>query len=112
MILERYLVYRKGEIEDRLTSLRNGGSATAISTLPLRDSGNTSGSSRSYGINCFGERIAKRWSYSSNFAFSSRFLCWNATNAVGQHKNAIFVDGVHSEWRCSAIDAADSSEYL
>jgi len=109
---EKYLAYRKGEIEDRLTSLRNGGSATAISTLPLRDSGNTSGSSRSYGINCFGERIAKRWSYSSNFAFSSRFLCWNATNAVGQHKNAIFVDGVHSEWRCSAIDAADSSEYL
>jgi len=112
--LEKNLAYRKrrSRHHDKLTSLRNGGSITAISTWPLRDSGNTSGSSRSYGTNCFGERTAKRWSYSSSFAFSSRFLCWNATKAVGQHINAIFVDGLHSEWTCSAMVAADSSEYL
>ena len=43
---------------------------------------------------------------------SSRFLCWKATKAVGQHINTTFVVELHRECRVSASLLANVSVYL
>lgn len=63
----------------RRTSLRNGGSAIAMSTLPLSASGNSKGSSRSYLTNLSPATSPNRASYSNRKASRRGFSCWNPT---------------------------------